>query len=162
MKTKSYAVFVGVCVAAGVALGVGSMMASEEVQIATRAAPTPSTFSPTRAGSSTIGNSLDLAEVDGFRVTVCAYEDGGFLGGSGNLRAYYLDPRTGLVSRNPSVDLAVTSTTSRCQNFPDQEVKIPYGQFMYVTDTLILKDAGTLLVDGGTGAFTVFQTGWRK
>ena len=162
MKTKSYAVFVAVCVLAGVALGVGSQLVSLSVQTATQTVPSPSTFSPTRPGSSTLGNALDLSEVDGFRVTVCAYEDGGFLGGSGNLRAYLLDERTGLVWRNPSIDLAVTTTTNRCQVFPDQEVKVPYGQVMYVTDTLILKDAGTLLVDGGTGAFSIIQSGWRK
>ncbi len=161
MKTKSYAVFVGVCVAAGLAIAGGSAIVSEAINIASATAPTAASFSPTVPGSSTIGNALNLDSVDGFRVSVCTVDSAAVLGQTGTLRAYLYDERDGLVKRNPSIDLTVTGST-RCQVFPDQEVKVPMNQVMYITDTLKLGDGGTLNGDAGTGAFTINQRGWRK
>ena len=128
----------------------GSQSVAQEAQSTTRSAPALADFTTT-SGSS-IGKSLDLANLLGFRVMVCA-ESGQTLSGAGNLRAYLLDLRDGLVKRNPSIDLAVTASSVRCQVFPDQEVLIPYDLVMYAADGVT--------VSGGT-TVTVQLRGWRQ
>jgi hypothetical protein len=54
----------------------------------------------------------------GFRIMVCAGASQ-TLSGAGTLQAYLLDEKSGLVARNPSLDMSVTSSGVRCQAFPD-------------------------------------------
>lgn len=71
---------------------------------------------------------FDLTEVTGFRVSVCA-ESGQTLSGAGTIAAYLKNNITGLIERNPGLDLAITVTGTscagaacRCQVFPDMQV----------------------------------------
>lgn len=134
----------------GLALAqMGSEIVAAENQALTRAAPALADFTVT--SGSTIGKSLDLADVAGFRVSICA-EATRTLSGAGNLRAYWYDLRASEVMRNPSLDLAVTGTT-KCQVFPDQMVVTPRGRVLYVSDGVTVS-AGTTV--------DVRITGWRK
>jgi hypothetical protein len=120
--------------------------------VATGTAPTAATFTVTNG--STIGNSIDLTQVDGFRVEVCA-ASGQTLSGAGAERAYLLN-HNGEVLRNPGLDLSISVTATgsascfgaacRCQVFPDQHVSASAasGLVMYVPDAVSVSGGTTL------------------
>lgn len=119
--------------------GGGSQVIAEENQALTRAAPAASEFTVT--SGSTIGKSLSLIDIEGFRVSVCA-EATRTLSGAGNLRAYLLDERSGEVQRNPALDLAVSASSVKCMVFPDMETMVATGRLIYAADSVTVS-AGT-------------------
>ena len=129
----------------------GRIRAISEVQKSSRGVPSASDFEDA-------GQYLDLAELKGFRVSICSVA--GTPLGSGTLRPYLKNPRTGKVTHASALSLTIADAGTACQNFADQEVLIPEGHLIYATDTVKLDDAGTLLSDAGTGAFTIYYTGW--
>lgn len=112
------------------------------------------------AAPSTGAAGLDLMNLNGWRVNVCA-STGNTLSGAGSLLAYVISARTGLPMRNPTLDFAISvSATScggspcQCQVFPDvQQVMQGGGQLYY--------QASGVTVSGGTTA-TVDLLGWRN
>lgn len=106
-----------------------------ETQALTRAAPGVMEFTPSA--------SLKLLGLSGFRVTVCA-ESGQTLSGAGTLSIYMLDELSGLVTRNPGLDMSVTASGNRCQTFPDLVVAGSRG------DGWMIAAATGITVSGGT------------
>lgn len=106
----------------------GVRVASETTTSAspsTRANPTAASF--TLTSGAVQGTAIELKAVEGLRVSVCV--TGGVLSGAGSLQAYLLNDRTGLIERNPGLDLTISvtatscqGTTCPCQVFPDQRV----------------------------------------
>jgi hypothetical protein len=89
-----------------------------------------------------VTDGLNLYQVRGFRVMVCA-EATRTLSGAGSLQAYYYHPTSGLWMRNPSLDLSVTASSVRCQVFPDQRVAaVGSGRVFYNTASVTVS-AGT-------------------
>lgn len=150
---KFWAMF---CVGIAVGAYAGSQTVASETQIATATAPTS-------GDDFTSANSVSgLGTLDKFKVMVCSVESNG-LQAVGTLKAYALDERTGLVSRNKQVDLDMTTQeAARCIQFPDQTVGVPTDKFKYVANALKTTDGGTLLPsDAGTGAFIIYYRTWR-
>lgn len=131
-----------------------------ETQILTRALPTVASFTVT--SGSTIGASLDLRDVIGFRVEVCGeVASSRTLSGAGALNAYLLNEDDGKVKRNPGLDLPISVTSTSCagaacacQVFPDQKVSASQlgGRLIYA--------ANAITVSGGTTVL-VRITGWK-
>ncbi len=157
-----FALFLGL--GTGVALGAtGNQIFSQQDQAASQTAPTSCQQFTQSSNASTVGNSLNLYDVDGFRVSVCGPSGDG-IQATGTLQAYLCDERANEVMRNPSLDLTV-SAAAHCQVFPDQETIAPFDRVMYIANGLKLTDGGVFMTqtDGGldAGAFTVRMRGWK-
>lgn len=129
---------------------------------ATRANPTAASFTVSSGSGSTFayGTAVELKNVTGIRVSVCV--NGGNLAGAGALRAYLLDDRTGLVKRNPALDLSISVTATSCQGsacpcqqFPDAYVPASRvgGQVLYAPDgvTISAGTGVTVYIEAATG-----------
>lgn len=125
---------------------------------ATRANPTAASF--TETSGSVFGTSINLKGTTGLRVSVCV--NGGNLAGAGALRAYMLDDRTGLVKRNPSLDLSISVTATSCQGsacpcqqFPDAYTPASRlgGHVLYAPDgvTISAGTGVTVYMEAATG-----------
>jgi hypothetical protein len=110
----------------------GRIRSASEVQPSSRAAPGAST------DFHDAGHYLDLSELKGFRISVCSVA--GTPLGSGTLRPYMLNPRTGKVSHASALSLTIADAGTACQNFADQEVIVPEGLLIYAADTVKLSD----------------------
>ncbi len=89
---------------------------------------------------------------------LCA-ASGQTLSGAGSLRAYVRDERTGLVSRNPAADLAVSVTSTscagsacRCQHWDDRPLGYSFGKVIYASDSVTVS----------SGTVTVYYRGYKK
>lgn len=97
----------------------------------------------TQSAPTLVTEGLDLNDVEGFRVTVCA-ASGQTLSGAGSMQAYLWDNDLGLWARNPDLDFNVTATT-RCQVSPDFQVMVAAGR-VYFAATGVTVSSGTLTV----------------
>lgn len=113
-----------------------------ETQALTRATPTVADFTITVG--TLIGKSLWLMEMAGFRVSVCA-TSGQTLSGAGTLQAWLLDERSGLVMRNPGLDMAISASGTRCQVFPDiRSVMVSSGRVIYAASGVTVSGGATV------------------
>ena len=136
---------------AGTALALdGTVKVASEVQPSSRGEPDSGSFTTTA--------SLPLNNLKGFRVSICTVA-GTPLGG-GTLRPYLWNETLQKATHASALNLTIADAGVSCQNFPDQEVVVPAGRLIYATSSVTLDDGGTLLPDAGTGAFTVYYTGW--
>lgn len=157
MKRLLVSILVGgvLGLAARTAIAAGFQTIASEVQIATRAQPSAADFT-------TAASVQGLATLEKFNVTACSMEDAG-ISNVGSLKAWGLDERTGLVTRNKQIDLDMTTQeNARCIKFPDQTVGVPTDRFMYASNGLKTMDGGTLTTDAGTQAFIIYYRTWRS
>jgi hypothetical protein len=117
----------------------GQIRSRVETQALTRAAPTTSCYDATTP----LG--ISIKDVRGYRVIVAA-ESGQTLSGAGNLRAYLWDVYEGAWMRNPSLDVAVTTTGARRQVFPDLATQVRTGCVMYAADAITVSGGTTVTV----------------
>lgn len=111
-----------------------------ESQALTRAAPTLTT------------EGLDLSDIAGFRVTVCA-ASGQTLAGAGALQAYVYDNDLALWTRNPSLDITISTAGARCLTFADIQTVVATGRGLFA--------ATGVTVSGGT-TVTVQMKAWTR
>jgi hypothetical protein len=146
------ALVLGLLVGASVAYAQSLRFASE-VQIASRANPTTSTFTSNATPAMALGNTC------GFRVSLCA-PDGGTLTG-GTLKAWLYNERMLAPQRNTDLDLTVGTPSAACRVWPDQTVTSKQGaKVLYQTASITGTegDAGSLNIDGGR--YTVSIDAW--
>lgn len=106
----------------------------------------------TRAVPTLASEGMDLGNIDGFRVSVCA-ASGQTLSGGGNLNAYLYNYDTALWQRNPGLDWAISVTATscsgalcRCQVFPDQVVAAALGSRVLYAPNAVTISSGTTVV----------------
>lgn len=118
---------------------------------------------PTAASDFTSANSLNLTNLNSYKIIVCATTTSATLSGTGTLNAFTLDERLGVPTRNPARDLTISvtstscatdaaSTACRCQNFDD--VPVGYGR-----GRLQFKTSG---VGTSAGSVTIYYRGYKK
>lgn len=118
---------------------------------------------PTVASDFTASNSLNLANVNGYKIILCATTTSATLSGTGTLQAFTLDERLGIPTRNPARDLTVSVTSTscatdaaatacRCQNWDD--IPVAYGRGL-----LQFKTSG---VGVSAGSLTISYRGYKK
>jgi hypothetical protein len=115
------------------ALAGGSARALSESQSLTRSAPSAAT------------EGMDLANVKGFRISVCAPSGQTLTGGT--LNAWVYNYGSSLWMRNPLLDLTVTSNSVRCLAFPDQEVVAMMGaRVLYAASSVTVSSGSAVTV----------------
>lgn len=109
-----------------------------------------------------VGRAIDLGNVCGYRVSVCAGESdtrvvstqlGMAVLTAGTLKPYVLPPDGGRPMQNSDLNLTVGAPGGPCRLFPDQQVSVPQGwRMLYATSgmTGTAWDAGSLNSDGGS------------
>lgn len=92
---------------------------------------------------------VSLSGVKRFRLSVCA--DGGTLSGAGTMQAYLKGATA--PERNKSLDAPVNVTATDCQGaacacvvFPDFEVGVGVGEFMFATNGITVSAGATVTV----------------
>lgn len=128
-----------VVLAAGAALAqtppAGTTRVWQESQALTR--------SPAAPASATDG--MDLNNVYGLRVTVCAPASETLTGGS--LRVWLYDYNLGLWTKDTTLDMTVAaSTPARCLTFPDQFTTVPYGRVLVAADSVTVSSGSAVTV----------------
>ena len=130
------------CLAAGLA-SAQSLRSVSETQSLTRSDPAAADIVDTI--------SMSLANVVGFRVSVCAESTRTLTGGT--LLAWVYNPEVSLWMRNPDLDLVVTNVAKRCRAFPDQRVSAKQGARVLYATSSVTVSAGTTVtvrIDGWT------------